>query len=433
MRKFPINRICLAFCTAVPALFVIVIATGAQRPRGKTSPGTIYYQVTFTDDDLADMREIPQTDKGIRSVLRIATVGRRFGGARGVSTEGKAFTKQGMGRTYRTPLLWNGKAWVGDSLGRTKQLSRVILTTELLTTSGAHGPTDHISMLRGSIHELRNRLAFWNLASVDIEANMFSAAGTAAAGRQRWSLAVVHATRRKLRQTIREHERLLADLVKEGHGDPVDKGPTTRPAEESVSLTAAVPAKPDPRWRSSDGIVTAIEKYAPPPHRVAVWKLARASGRRTYHVAMAHAEAGTFGAFYYVAYADTAGDGLPDTLIARSPLAEGDRPGRWSSWRFTTAERTVFVGHAWPHDDTAIYFDRITPGNWQGLRGEMYTASILGRIPRSRGGLVLTNCRVYCLKAPAKPPTSPSPPAPPSPPVPDRPSSPPTPPGPPAP
>jgi len=119
---------------------------------------------------------------------------------------------------------------------------------------------------------------------------------------------------------------------------------------------------------------------------------------------MSHAEAGTFGAFYYVAYADTTRDGLPDTLIARSPLAEADIPGRWTAWRFTPAMRTVFVGHAWAHDATAIYSDRIAQGNWRGLKPQMYTASVLGDSPRRRGGLYLTNCRVYCVEAPAEPP-----------------------------
>ena len=123
---------------------------------------------------------------------------------------------------------------------------------------------------------------------------------------------------------------------------------------------------------------------------------------------MAHAEAGTFGAFYYVAYADSTGDGLPDTPLARSPLAASERPGQWTSWRFTTDAERVFIGHAWPNVDNAVYCRRTTGANWRILSRDLYVAPVFGALPRRVAGPYVGNCRVYSVPAPAKPATQPA-------------------------
>jgi len=117
-------------------------------------------------------------------------------------------------------------------------------------------------------------------------------------------------------------------------------------------------------------------------------------------VSMAHAEAGPFGAFHYVAYADTDGDGLPDRLIGRSPLVTASAAGDWTDWQFTTDQQVVFVGNAWTNPDTTIYLDQAESDRrgetWRGLSNDVYVSGFFGGVPswQSPFGPYLTNIRV---------------------------------------
>jgi hypothetical protein len=179
--------------------------------------------------------------------------------------------------------------------------------------------------------------------------------------------------------------------------------PFSRPAD---TAPAASQPSPPSLAQGAYGVVRPIDDVAPATHRAAVWKLPLARGQRAYRVAMAHAEAGEFGAFRYVAWADSDGDGLPDKLIARSPLMAARQSGDWSAWSFRTAEGDVFVGNEPADDETAIY---IRPAgeaetNFRGLPTEMYVEGYLGGgrddqpgRPSRRFQPYLTNIRVQLL------------------------------------
>jgi len=189
------------------------------------------------------------------------------------------------------------------------------------------------------------------------------------------------------------------------------KAPQTAPASQPTTSPSESPAgteKPGtptgqiktsetcPLDKGASGIVQPVQQRRILPHRVQVWKLPAGQGERTYCLAMQHAEAGELGAFQYVAYADTDGDGLPDKLIACSPLAAAETPGQWSTWTFTTSEGTVFVGNAWPNECASVYCLKAEPSekNWSGLSSDVFVSGLWGGLPKHRFRPYLSNIRV---------------------------------------
>jgi len=51
-----------------------------------------------------------------------------------------------------------------------------------------------------------------------------------------------------------------------------------------------------------------------------------------------------------------ASDGQPDKEIARSDFLTVPKPGEWSSFEFTTPEKTIFVGNTWPRGSNTWVF-----------------------------------------------------------------------------
>ncbi|MCP4377257.1 MAG: hypothetical protein GY794_13910 [bacterium] len=372
--------------------------------------GTVYYQVLYTNKDLRDLNKVPETAKGIQSVLRIATIGtdrpvvRR---TKTLSTRGPIEKHITPNLTCRTPLDWNGRAWVGSAADRTQQLARVITTRNLGTGSKRKKRPGKCHPVLNALHDLQNKRAFWKLAAIDVEAKMFEHAGTPESGKKRWDLAAVGVIQREIDASITQHREELVILERKGKLGPNFKMPVRQRITHLKPTGKIVPTKLTGKWAVASGIAKPIDEIRILPNRVRVWATPEKTQRRTYHVSMAHAEAGTFGAFYYVAYADTSGDGLPDTQIARSPLAEANKPRQWTSWSFITEEKRVFVGHAWSCEDTAIYCRRARGAEWKNLSREVYIAPILGMLPRRTDGPRITNCRVYSVPTP-KPTTQPT-------------------------
>ena len=397
---------------SVLLIAVIIICTSPSGlAQSDARLGTVYYQVLYTDRNVSDLPKIPGTDKGIRSVLRIATVGTAGPPARSreiLSTERPMLRQIAVDRTYRTKLTWNGQAWVGSAADRTRQLAEVISTTDFRLGADRKPRAGRPHPLLGSLNELQNRRAFWQLAAIDIEAKMFEHAGTPTAGKKRWDLAAVGAIQRNIDRSIYQHRKTVAKLARQGKLARNFKLPDDRQVKLLRPTGKVAATELGPKWAAAAGIAKPIDEVHILPHRLQVWAIPPQTGRRTHHVTMAHAEAGTFGAFYYVAYADSTGDGLPDTPIARSALAESERPGQWTSWSFTTKAKRVFIGHTWPNVDNAVYCRRASGAEWRKLSREVYVAPILGMLPRQPAGPYVSNCRVYSVPAPIKPTTRPT-------------------------
>ncbi len=106
-------------------------------------------------------------------------------------------------------------------------------------------------------------------------------------------------------------------------------------------------------------------------------------------VELAHARAGEEGAFRFVAYADTEGDGLPDRLVAESAPLRAERPDGWSRWEFTAPGGRIFVGSRWQLG--AWVFHGFPPWPEAGLGETMFYSR--GGIPRNRARRI-TNLRL---------------------------------------
>ncbi|MDP8215682.1 MAG: glycosyltransferase family 39 protein [Candidatus Euphemobacter frigidus] len=84
--------------------------------------------------------------------------------------------------------------------------------------------------------------------------------------------------------------------------------------------------------------------------------------RKSNHMLLeaAHAAPGEEGGFRLVAYADTDRDGKPDRLITQSDYLAVAKKGEWSSFTFTTGEKSIFVGMSWPRGSkTMVYYERL--------------------------------------------------------------------------
>jgi len=370
----------------------LALVLGVSLPAGGQKGGTVYYQVTYSDGTIRDLSEVPKTDKGIRMVLRISFVQPGPRGHSIVRTGPVAFSTVNDVRTRRHELKWNGQAWVGEAAKRGK-----LVHAPPRAASRPSAPHANVrqaaAAAEAALKKARERLAVCDEAVVVAAENLAKAQKTDRAPAARLLLEKAQEVRQEALQGAAAAERAVGQIKGAPHSLPRAQG--------KVGTSAACPLA------EAHGIVKPVKGRRCLPHRVQVWRLAGGKGRRTYRLTMAHPEAGTYGAFHYVAYADTDGDGRPDKLIARSPLASASTPSEWSTWSFTTSHPAVFVGNAWPYADTALYSARGGEGggeNWQGLSSEVYVSGLFGAVPgmRLRHWPYLTNLRVRVVN-PADP------------------------------
>ncbi|MCK4627183.1 MAG: hypothetical protein KAV00_17860, partial [Phycisphaerae bacterium] len=350
--------------------------------------GIVYYQVTFANGKVRDLNEPPKVKKAIRRVVRISRFEPEIKGYNVLSTRHPAGKSIRPGRTVKHELIWNGKAWVGPERNRPmpphpptkpardKAIGRAIRKTKAILAI------------------LRERLKQHDHAVAQADRKLADAKGDDAKSSAKAGLKKARQSRRETLDTIKQYTRQLGALTDaDKHG--------LRPQRRDSGRISHLRQPPK---KCKHGIVHPISQRAVLPHRVQVWKLDSLKGKRTYTASMAHPEAGRFGAFHYVAYADTDKDGRPDKLIARSPLATAQTPGQWTQWTFTTSESTVFVGNAWSEETAGVYCAKTHPTetNWQGMGAEVYVAPFLGVMPGRRWTWqpYLTNIRIYVNQNP---------------------------------
>lgn len=128
-----------------------------------------------------------------------------------------------------------------------------------------------------------------------------------------------------------------------------------------------------------------------------VWEVPpeRKTGKKV-RMEIAHAAPGKMGGFYMVAYADTDSDGKPDQEIAKSPFLTAQNTKDWSVWEFATEEKRIFVGNAWPADNTTVLYR--AQGNWPEsipLEGRFYYQIDPGQTQGTRSaGPAYTNLKL---------------------------------------
>lgn len=366
---------------ASAAAAVLVVAAVSV---GQSVPNVVYYQVTYEDGGVRDLSRVPQTDEGIRRVLRIARYEGSDRGYEVLSTD-RPLTVVERGYTQRHELIWRDGAWVApvdierrrrEALERTQSLPRT-------------RPTDsaEAAWLEQQLHGLGERLDEVERLLPQTEDELIEARGTDSE----------QDARAAMRELIIEHDRLLRAIRFVEQRLAAERGELAEIPEPSGQLQ---PYRPDESDRPELGTVEPIEDSAIPPHRVHVWKLPEAEGRRSIRVAAGHPEAGAFGAMVYVAYADTDGDGTPDEFLARSPTAIADRPGRWTSWTFETDSPRVYVGCALGGEDNTAYF-RPAAGrgdDWVGIDADVYVSDGIEFVPRWRSRRFLSNVRIHVIR-----------------------------------
>jgi len=339
----------------------------------------VYYQVTYADGSVRDLNAPPSTNENIRQVLRLARYESTLPSYETLSTgAGASHTVINPGRTIRQYLQWNGRAWTAPKSQHAAATPATMPLGELARQRQAE-----LQLLQEQLARHIRELAELKKAISRARRELAAAKGTSDEAAAEKKLASLLAARSKARKSVRALQKSL-DLVRK----PV---PLDHPTGK---VTPASPL-PGRYW----GISRPVQQRRLLPYQVQVWKLDEAEGRRTYVVSMAHSDAGELGAFYYVAYADTDDDGLPDKLIAHSPLAQADEPGQWTQWSFSTSARRVFVGNAWPNSNTAVYYQPRdgTSVSWDGLGTEVYFSGYYGGVPwqQWRYAPYFTNLRVY--------------------------------------
>lgn len=151
------------------------------------------------------------------------------------------------------------------------------------------------------------------------------------------------------------------------------------------------------------GLTKPIAAKVAPGKAVYVWPMPAGAGKAaiqgrefTYTMAFQHAAAGKDGAVYYVLYADSDGDGAPDTLVARSPLAQSQKADGWTSWSYTTSEHLIFAGIAFAEPAKPAYFstDDKQKEHWNAPDRKALAAEKAGETPKPLPGFAVTNLQV---------------------------------------
>jgi len=327
--------------------------------------GEITFKVTYADGKAAELKNVPASNEGIRSVARVIRLETQID-ASVIGAYCLKFTDRP--EPLEQELSWDGKAWV-------------IPVEE-------KGESDR-QRIRGAIEM---ELALANAAALTLQRK---AVEEAAPGGQAGAQGPRPADQKKLIDEAFDRLSRRAEAIKAAMKD------------DAMLDAAGEVAQAKPSGAEAMGIVKPIERFGMAIHKSQVWLVptpghaAAIQGRKwTYQVEIAHPEAGAAGAFYHVAYADTDGDGAPDRLIARSPLAQAEIAGGWTCWSFSSDEHVVFVGSAWAEETTSVYFDEVDGGKlpdiWKGLAGEAYVSEFFGCPPfdKWRGRPLVANIRV---------------------------------------
>ena len=135
-------------------------------------------------------------------------------------------------------------------------------------------------------------------------------------------------------------------------------------------------------------------------HYIQVWRILPAhAGPGRYRVSIKHARSGQAGGFFMTAWADTNGDGAPDTHIASSSRPSVKQAGEWSSWEFQTKHENVFVGNFWLKATVHLYYQSGgSVKGYAGLSSDMYYSASPRNPPAKRTGPRYTNIRVTAVK-----------------------------------
>ena len=335
----------------------------------------VHFQVTYADGTVRDQSHVPTGEKDITGVTRVTRTLPSGPAYEVLSTHGRPVRSINRGKTRRVDLAWDGNAWVGPAAAALPGADTAKPATKPTDAGMTPGRRAEILKTEALLSALRRLEAKYITRLADGKKAVAAATDDAARIAALETLARAKFAHDNCTRAIAQAEKRLAGLL----------------AGRAMTTVAPSPGGtvgPAARTPTGMGVIRPVEDSAVLPHRTQVWPLKPAKGLRTYRISMAHTEAGIYGAFYYVAYSDTTGDGAPDTLIARSPLARANRAGGWTVWTFQTDSERVFVGNTWPRDDTTQFSRkrkrRGEQANWSGLPDEIYVSGFFGKVPTEK-------------------------------------------------
>lgn len=391
------------------ALVTMAVVLGAGEIQTAEVAG-VYYQVTREDGTIRQADRVPTTKRGIRDVVRVTRYQTGKPGGVVLSTGAAPVWEINPGRTVVHRMKWDGRAWIAEEQpqqpaarpaqggDRKPAKPKQPAAAEILA--------EEVRRAETIVKALRERLKGLDHAVAEAERRLASAKGAEGEKAAKASVSAARKRRADCLKAIEQYQAVLNALTGGAGGG---RGEIGQPSGKVQTVG------PDgPEARPSGGIRKPISRAKVLAHRVQVWKLPARNGQRTICLWAAHPEAGPLGAFYYVAYADTDGDGRPDKQIARSPRAVAARPGQWTQWSFSTDQPVVFVGNTWTNPWTQVYHRAVRrqPGGraGHGLGREVYVAPFWGAgLRKHRGWGFFTNLRYRVVLGPQQIDVPPSP------------------------
>ena len=360
--------------------FVLALSAAAQQ----VSVASVYYQVVYTNGKIRDLSSVPKDNKGIDRVTRIASIQYAEGSGMDIWTVTDAAIgteERAGGETVRTQLEWDNKAWVAPKIVVEVPAAQAAPADD---TAPTDAPTPATAKSDDRTSPTPEDAAF----SQDLQGACTWLSEQAASANQ----VTKHAEDKHDKAKLAIARRRIAQLAQQGK----DLQAARRDDHMRNGVGHVATTQPADMDKKTIGVVKPIDDQVVPGHRVQVWQMPKAKGKRTYDVSMEHAEAGNGGAFYYVAYADSDGDGRPDKVIARSPKATADKGGQWTTWSFDTDAESVFVGNAWANKDTTIYARKAQKDDkdLQSITGDMYVSDCFGATPQVKADPYVGNIRV---------------------------------------
>jgi len=341
----------------------------------------VFYKITTTDGRVRREKHVPTTNERIQKVERIARIYQGTSTEKGWLVIINSRRREVAVVTKSTKeLFWTGEAWVSK---QDLAMDHPRLYAELFPEK------------LKKVRDLRLKQMEWKRMQLARRKDELTAEIKSS---RRGRLAIARAELAKVSRELAETETELKRLREAPLSAFAPKVPfpprqekLTNPVGTVTFLTTEVEPEPNEK-----GVTQGINAVLVPRHQTQVWRLPdNPAGVRTYRVRMSHAEAGIYGAFYYIAFADDDGDGTPDRLIAHSKVARAKRAGQWSEWVFSSNAPRVFVGNTWLWSNTTVYYSSdAQQTQYTGIQPTMFCARHFADIPKLKVEPGFSNLRV---------------------------------------
>lgn len=335
-------------CSWWLVLTVLIVAAWLICPPNVSAEGPVssetFYQVTYKDRTIKNLPDPPDTNEGIVMVVRVSRFESSLPGYETISTGNQPVESLNPGRTVNTKLRWDGEAWIDP-----QEAQRVQVDPQNKPRNHDQAETRHRKELLSRIQQVLEMVSSAEQSVASAQKQLDAAGQDPQAIRK--ARDALHQAKTSQQQAFVALMKLQVELSR------IQNDSSALESLQPTGKISRLQSLPDDSDAGGQvlGVRKPIDTIQAVPQRTQVWKLPAEKGQRTVHVSMAHPAGGENGSFYYVAYADTDGDGRPDKLVARSPQAQAAKAGDWTKWSFQTDQPNVYVGNAWKNPNMRTY------------------------------------------------------------------------------